>query len=90
MLNLETIGVQVFLRLTSTYAITSNVYVDATVTTQYASYGPISNLCPNGSTTSNHKYVYTSGNPDEAAISVTIDSISPSSDSTYNYINCIT
>ena len=88
LLNTETVGVQVFVRLTSTYALTSNVNVYATVTTQYASYGPISNICPNGSTTSNHKYLYTSGNSDEAAVSVVINSISPSSDSTYNYTDC--
>ena len=61
----------------------------ATVTTQYASYGPIYNLCPNGSSVSQHKYLYSSGNPDESAISVSIDLITPSSDSIYNYVNCI-
>ena len=88
LLNNESVGLQTFVRFTSNYALTSNVNVYATVTTQYDSYGPITNLCPNGSTTSNHKYLYTSGFADEAAVSVVINSISPSTDSTYNYIDC--
>jgi hypothetical protein len=89
LLNNDTPGVQVFVRLTSAYTLTSNVNVYATITTQYATYGPINNLCPNGSTTSNHKYLYSAGPADESAYLVTITSISPSSDGTYNYINCI-
>lgn len=87
-LNNETIGVQVFVRLTAYYTLTSTVTVNVTVVTQYASY-PEYNVCPNGTITSNHKFVFTSGNADESAYLVVINSISPSSDSTYNYINCI-
>ena len=85
-LNTQTVGLQVFVRLTSAYAVNSNLSIYATVTTQYATYGPIPNSLSSGSTTTNNKYVYTSGFGDESAISVMINSISPSSDAKYNYV----
>jgi hypothetical protein len=88
LLNNETMGVQTFVRLTSAYALTSTLNVYATVNTQYDSYGPSLHVCNIGSTSTNHKYLYTSGFIDESATSVVINSISPESDSTYNYIDC--
>ena len=88
LLNNETVGVQVFVRLTADYTLTSTITVNVSITTQYNTY--IQNfICPNGTITSNHKCMYTSGNPDESAYLVVINTITPSSDSTYNYVNCI-
>ena len=88
LLNNETVGAQVFVRLTADYTLTSTVTVNVSVTTQYDTYTS-SDICAAGTITSNHKFVFTSGNPDESAYLVTINSISPASDSTYNYVNCI-
>ena len=88
LLNNETVGVQVFVRLTANYTVTSSLTVNTSVYTQYDTYTQNLGLA-NGFITNNHKIVYTSGNADEAAYLVIINSISPTFDSNYNYETCI-
>jgi hypothetical protein len=86
----ESVGSQIFVKVTSTFNVTSDVTVYFNVNTQYNSY-PVEMVIPNGasSTTSNRKVPYTSGFFDEKLNSFTITYITPSSDGTYSYQNCI-
>ncbi len=87
-LNTETIGVDVFVLLSSDFALASNQTVNVSVTTQYNTYTH-NNVFAIGNVNQNFKYIYTSGNPDEAATLVVINSITPGYDSIYNYSTCI-
>ena len=84
-LNTETVGVQVFVRLTLQYSASSALTVNTTVTTNYKSYTTNFGF-PIGSGSTQNKVVYNTTSGSEAATSVTINSITPSSDSNYNYI----
>jgi hypothetical protein len=68
--------------------LTSNQTVNVTVTTQYRTYTQ-NNVFNTGNINQNFKYPYTSGNPDEAASLVVINSIAPGYDLNYNYSTCI-
>jgi len=84
-LNTETVGVQVFVRLTPQYSASSNLTINTTVVTNYKSYTTNFNY-PTTSGSTQNKVVYNTTSGSETATSVTINSITPSSDSTYNYL----
>jgi len=85
----ETIGGSVFMKGTAAHPVASIVTINFTITTSTSNtYTNNVIFAIGGTTTPLVKITYTSGNPTEMFVSQVINSITPSSDSTYTYSDC--
>lgn len=85
----ETIGGSIFMKGTAAYAVASIVTVNFTITTTDDTYTNNVIFQIGNTVTPLVKIEYNSGNPGEAFVSQVINSITPSSDSSYTYSDCI-
>lgn len=82
----ESVGYSIFIHACATLPVTSPVTVVIYVTTQFETY-TWTGIIGVGNTCTAHKLSYANGDG-EALQLIAIHSISPASDSTYNYIEC--
>ncbi len=85
----ETVGESIFVRGNATFAVASNVTIDFDVNTTFDSYNHTVTIMLGNTLSSSLKVLYTGSNPTETFTNFTINSITPSSDGTYSYENCI-